>query len=293
MPAPPSPKEEKVDELDSVAESERFLDPLSPEFDWRVKFRSDVVSQLEKWADDFNVSKFALDAFVRDNIDGATNYVARFINVDEMGQPITDVRRLTPLSFEEYQRVWQQGMTYFSAVSGLDFAEIKPKGGGGGRRKPTAGEIRAMFDEDQLTEAVNDMWGAYLVEDAPNARAIAANYIDAIVATGGEQEIDFETYVLGKIRATNRHKLVYRNKPAGIDELQYISPYVQSATTVIGGGGRSGATASDVAAGGAALGASGAAFSDRLARTPQHQQTKGYINELEQRVRDVKDILRG
>lgn len=289
-----NPFGEEEKETGGPDEEAAILDPLAPEFDWRVKFRTDAVSQIEKWADQFGVSKFALDAFVRDNIDGATDYMARFINVDEMGQPVTDVRRVTPMDVDEFQRAWEAGMAFFSARSGLDFANMgSTRGPGSGSRKPTAGEIRAMFDEDQLTESVNKMWGAYLVEDAPNARQIAKGFIDTVVATGGEQEIDFETFVLGKIRDTNRHKLVYRNKPEGQDELAYISPYTQAAQTVIGGGGRAGAAANDVAAGGAALGASADAFRDRLARTPEHQQTKGFISGLEDRVRGVKNVLRG
>ena len=87
--------------------------------------------------------------------------------------------------------------------------------------------------------------------------------------------------------------MIYRNKPEGQDELQYSQPYSQAAQAVVGGGGRSGATANDIAAGGAALGTGTDDFRARLERTQEHQQSTGFINGLEQRVRDVKDILRG
>ena len=114
-----------------------------------------------------------------------------------------------------------------------------------------------------------------------------------MVDTSGEQTRDFETFVLGKIRATSRHKLVYRGKPEGTDELQYIAPYAQSARSVIGGGGQAGSTANDVAAAGGALGASSAAFGDRLAKTTEATASQGFITNLENTVRDVKNILRG
>jgi len=286
MPAPPEPTDAEEPE---VQEQEPSLGEL---FDWRTKFRNDAVTQIEKWAGDFGYPKFALDAFVRDNIDGAVSHITRMMNPGPEGMRAQDA-----FSATQYKMMWDHGMTYFSRFSGLPFDGLQTtnrgSGSGSGSRGPTSAQIRDSFDEDQLTEAANKMWGAYLVEDAPNARGIAKGYIDAVVAGRGEKTIDFETFVLERIRKTNRHKLVYRNKPEGASELEYISPYTQAATSVIGGAGRPGGTASDVAAGGAALGASSDAFRDRLARTPQHQQTKGFINGLEQRVRDVKNVLRG
>ena len=174
MPAPPGSTEEAktgVEEEESTT--------LKEDFDWREKFRTDAVSQLEKWSSDFGVSKFALDAFVRDNIDAAANYIMGKQRERQEGDFRSGGRTTDRISANEFQRMWEDGMTYLSRVSGLDFDGLTPSRGPGSRgtRKPTAREIRSMFDEDQLTEATNKMWGAYLVEDNPNARAIAKSYI--------------------------------------------------------------------------------------------------------------------
>ena len=287
--AAPGSEEEKTGVVEGREET------LGEAFDWKHQFRKDSLSMLNSWASQFGYDKFVMESFVRDNIDRATNYMwerhaDRQLNIPE-GDRSTDA-----IDMREYQRMWHDGMGWFTRESGLDFdglGQTGRSGSGSGSRRPTASDIRNMFDEDELTEAAHKMWGAYLVEDNPEARNIAREYINAIVASGGEQELDFQTFVLNKIRGDARHNMLYRNKPEGMDELQYITPYTQAAATVIGGAGRPGATANDVAAGGAALGATSDAFRDRLARTPQHQQTKGFINGLEQRVRDVKNVLRG
>ncbi len=287
---------ERKDDIEADAAEKEERDPtLGEAFDWQAQFRKDMVTQAESWASKFGVPKFIVDATIRDNIDAATSYM-----IDQQKQrgtaygyiPEGDPSR-DAFSMQEYGRMWQDGLNFFTMQTGYDFAGIGKPRGGSGRGRPTAAQLRNMFDIDQLTEDANKMWGAYLLEDSKDARSIATEYVDAIVASGGEQELDYQTFVLNKIRATNRHSLLYTNKPEGMDELQYVQPYAQAATSVIGGGGQTGRTANDVAASGAALGASSSAFSSRLARTPEHQQSQGFINGLEQRVRGIKNVLRG
>ena len=38
---------------------------LSPDFDWRTKFRTDAISYIEPWALRLGLTKFAVDAFIR------------------------------------------------------------------------------------------------------------------------------------------------------------------------------------------------------------------------------------
>lgn len=273
-------------------------------FDWRTKFRTDAVSAVEKWADDFGVSKFALDAYVRDNMQKALNYIQ--INVAAPNAMMQarrpdgsiDTARLgpwSPSSPADWDQIWRAGLASFSMQLGFDLS-APPQATGSGRsgsRGPTAGEIRAMFDEDQLTDAVNSLWQGWLVEDAPDARSIAKSYINEIVRTRGEQEIDFGTYVTNKIKKTPRHGLIYKNKPDGVSEQQFLQPYVQSATAIMGGGAGVKEAVADVAVGGAALGASGEAFRNRLRRTDANKNSQGFIRGLEDRVRGVSDLLRG
>jgi len=288
--APPGSGEEQKTGVEEERE-----ETLGEEFDWRHQFRKDSLSMLNSWANQFGYDKFVMESFVRDNIDRATNFMWERHADRQLNNPEGD-RSTDAIDMAEYQRMWQDGMGWYTRESGLDFdglGQTGRSGSGSGSRRPTASDIRNMFDEDELTEAAHKMWGAYLVEDNPNSRNIAREYINAIVASGGEQELDFQTFVLNKIRGDARHNMLYRNKPEGMDELQYISPYTQAATAAIGGGGRPGGTANDIASAGAALGSSASAFNSRLARAPEQQQSTSFINSLEQRVRGVRNVLRG
>ena len=146
-----------------------------------------------------------------------------------------------------------------------------------------------MFDVDQLTDAATNIWRAYNVEEPAKAKQLAQSYIDTIVATRGEKEIDFETFVVNQVKKSDRYKVLYQNKPDGITELAYIQPFVQSATMVMGGGN----AMNDVVAGGAALGANADSFRGRLARTDEAKNTTSFTNDLENRMRAVKGVLRG
>lgn len=302
---PPPPSSKKEDDAPQTT-TNVYREELS-EYDWRSKFRTDMVSQVEKWADALGVSKFALDSLVRDNMDGALSYITRNVIMPnrqsatriDYGEGVlqqVDTGSWQPETSQDWQQIWNAGLLYYSALAGVDLAGINQASRGSrgsGRRGPTAAELRNMFDEDQLTDAVQSMWGAYLLEETPEARAIAKQYIEAIVSTGGEKEIDFETFVKGRIRKTARHKLIYQNKPEHLDELQYIGPYAQMAGQVLGGASGNQQIVGDLAAGAAALGASQEAFAGRLQRTDQFTGTKGFIGGLEERVRNVRNVLRG
>ena len=296
--APPGsePEEEKTTSGSKTYQNERSL---NADFDWKSKFRTDMVSQVEKWAAALGVSKFALDSLVRSNMDGAIGYITQSIFMPARQADVSfdgDVGTVTPgapwqpETGEDWDRIWNAGLLYFSALSGVDLAGIGTGSRGSGRRGPTAADIRNSFDEDQLTDAVEKIWGAHLLEDAPNARGLAKQYIEAIVASGGQQEIDFQTFVKTRMEQTSRWQQLYQNKPEGQDPLQYIGPYLSMAQSAVGGGRTQ---ANSLAAGAAALGASQDAFAQRLQRTDEMTGSTGFINGLEDRVRGVKDLLRG
>jgi hypothetical protein len=167
------------------------------------------------------------------------------------------------------------------------------RGRSSGSRKPTAGEIRAQFDEAELTDAVTGMGQAYLVEELDDAGVWAKAYIEEHVRTGGEKKIDFETFVKDRMKKTARWQMIYRNKPQGVDELEYMKPYTQAALSAMGGASGNVSHVSGVVAGGAALGSSEAAFMSRLKRTDQVRNSSGFISGLEDRLQNVSGILRG
>jgi len=302
---PPPPVSADEAEEETFYEEQYQVGPVLSEFDWRSKLRSDLVGSVEKWAEALGVSKFALDSLVRDNMDGALKYITENVvmpntrssvdfDVDEGIGKVTKNPSWSPDNAKDWEQIWNAGLLYFSALSGVDLANIgKNSGRGSGSRGPSAADIRNSFDIEQLTDAVQNLWGAYLLEDTKDARKIAKNYIDAIVASGGQKEIDFKTFVLGRMEGTARWDQIYQNKPEGQDPLQYIGPYVSMTNSVIGGGQGDKALSGSIAAGGAALGASQDAFAQRLQRTDAHTSTSGFINGIEGKVRGVSNVLRG
>ncbi len=300
LPPPPTGSDPKNTAPDPVGTFEE-----ENPFDWRVKFRTDAVSQIEKWSKELGVSKFAIDAFVRDHMDGAIGYIKQVVftpnavrkpqrNRDTGDMELGPSQGWTPTTSEDFEQIWQAGIAYYSMQSGLNFANPPGKAGSGtGSRGPSAQDIRNMFDEDQLTDAANAIWQSRLVEEAPDARGMAKAYINEVVRTRGEQELDFETFILNKAKATSRWNLIYQNKPESQSEMAYIQPYVQAAQAAMGGAVGQNQDASSVAVGGAALGTDPAAFQQRLARTSANQNSQGFITGLEDRVRGVKDLLRG
>ena len=77
-------------------------------------------------------------------------------------------------------------------------------GGGRGRGGPTAAEIRAKFDLDELADAVEDQWYSALLTHAPDARGLARAYVDQVVANP-QQKLDFNTFVEKRIENTSRY----------------------------------------------------------------------------------------
>lgn len=148
-----------------------------------------------------------------------------------------------------------------------------------------------MFDLDALTRQAQQLGRGYLIEDIEDARSIASAYVDSIVKSGGEQKIDFDTFVINQLKKNDRWTQLYRNKPDGVDELQYVSQYAAIAQQMLGG--NRGKGIGDVVSQGAALGSSPADFQSRLMREETVQHSSAFINSLEGRMRGVRNILRG
>lgn len=164
-----------------------------------------------------------------------------------------------------------------------------PSSGGVGRRGPTAAEIRAQFDLDQLTRLVDEMSRALVLAEEPNARAIATAYVDAIVKDP-KQELDFETFVRNRILSTARAKTIYKNKPESMSEEQYLQPYVAAFQSRVGPG--FGDQLANTAIAGARLGASPGAFEQRLNRTRQVQTSTPFLSKMGQRLSNFQQVLR-
>lgn len=162
-------------------------------------------------------------------------------------------------------------------------------GGGGGRTGPTAQEIRNQFDVDQLSQRTDDLFRAYLLDPAADPRSIAKQYVDEVVRTRGEVEIDFDTFVLTKhVKNSPRYAAIYKNKPTDISETDYISMYQQMAAQVL----RPDEVA-DIAIGGAQFGASPEQFAQRLQRSNAYRTSAPFLEDLAGRMESIKGVLKG
>ena len=159
----------------------------------------------------------------------------------------------------------------------------KDKPPGGGARKPKLSD----FDLDYLSERVQNMWRGYLLTDNPESRALATAYAKASIANPNKS-IDFDTFVLKAIRGTSRHASIYRSKPDDVNEMQYLSPYVDAARNFL-----SPDNASSVATAGAQFGADPTAFMGLVKNQREVQNTSEWITGFENTLNGLKGILRG
>jgi hypothetical protein len=189
-----------------------------------------------------------------------------------------------------YARAWfQQRYPELQTTWEIGTGGSRSRGGGGGSRGLTAEQIRQQFDVDQLAAAVQNRWRGTLLTETDKSRDIAEDYIEEMVASGGKQKLDFDTYVDKKIEATDRFASIYANKPKSMSTAQYLQPYVQSAQQIVGATNE----AAQLGIQGAQFGASGAAFQARLNRTDAVTSSAPFINKIGERMTALRGMLRG
>lgn len=291
--------------------------------DWRTDLRTELAKHMRSFAKDLGQPEFVFNNWIKEHFDEGLSYLfaqgwiatdSDFLTSDDVlipgggaltigdlgDQQFDELSRTpfikgkaNPYSTEGLTRIFEMSLMWIdSQIPGFGqwrTSSAAPAGTGSrGPSGPSAQDIRNSMDEDQLTNGVTDLWRAYLLDEPEDARRVARDYIDKIVSTKGAVEIDFKTFVLEKMKKTGRYQSLYANKEPGKDELQHLQPYVASAQAALGGQGTM-----DVAAQGAKLGASSQGFSARLQREDAVRNSQGFIGGLEQRVRGVKDVLRG
>lgn len=194
------------------------------------------------------------------------------------------------LTFEGNQemrgKVWEmyRGLVSFD-IGDLDLSGAVPSGSG--RRGFTAAEIRNRFDLDELTRQATNLFRTTLLTDDVDTRPMAKAYIDAVVASKGEKEINFIEFITKKIEGTDRYASIYRSKPKSMTTAQYLLPYFQAAQVA------GPEAAAGVAIGGAQFGSDPATFNARLRRTDAVTSSSSFINELQSKFSMLNKVFKG
>lgn len=294
--------------LSEQAYEEEFLDEesFSDEFFWQETVFDQIEDDIDSIADKYDLDLNYLQGWFNGQKDNLAGHLEKYMNQPmEIGAPTTGAAsRQVPVNADPSTPQGMQNLilqarnwigTRWPAFQEGLTAEI-PSGSSGrrgrsgrGRGRPTEAEIRAQFDMTQLTNAVNQMSRALLLEESDDAKAVAEAYVGAIVQNP-DQKLDFETFAREKILSKPRAKLIYANKPEGMSEEQFLQPFFQAAQQRIGPG--FGSQAADIAIEGARFGASPQAFQARLNRTRQVQSSAPFLRNLGEKISSVRRVLK-
>jgi len=143
-----------------------------------------------------------------------------------------------------------------------------------------------QYDRNQLKNTATGLVTQLLLDDNPNfVNKVTDDYVDYRIANPGAK-VEFNSYVFNAIKNTGRYRMIYKNKPLGMTEQQYISNY-NSATQIAAPGEQQELVTAQAAAGGTAETAKIAAmFGETGSRSNQ------FINSIEQSAESLHKLFR-
>lgn len=159
-------------------------------------------------------------------------------------------------------------------------------GGGGGGRDPLA------FDRRQLAEDATNRWRGLLLEEPDDATldSLVSDYIGKANAFWMQDagRLDFDTFVVDQVRATDRHQTLYSKKPEFQSEDEYMGGFRQSVSQF---GLGSSAELREVEAG-ATSGAGLSGFTERVSRTREARLAAGggFSRQLANQMAQMGDL---
>jgi hypothetical protein len=135
-----------------------------------------------------------------------------------------------------------------------------------------------QYDRNQLKNTATGLVTQLLLDDNPNfVNKVTADYVDYRIANPGAK-VEFNSYVFNAIKNTGRYKMIYKNKPLGMTEQQYISNYT-NATQMAAPSEQNKLVTAQAAAGGTAATAQVAAmFGETGSRSNQFINCLGRLN---------------
>ena len=150
---------------------------------------------------------------------------------------------------------------------------------------PDYGNPEDMYDKNQLRNTATGLVSRILLDDNSNfVNKITQDYTDYLIANP-TSKVDFNTYVYNAIKNTGRYKSIYKNKPEGITEDQYISIY-NNAASVASPADQQGLVAAQAMAGGTPE------TTGRVAQfTESGTRSNAFINGIEQSAQNLSRLL--
>lgn len=251
---------------------------------WQEALRGTLVNLIKGVAADAGMYPTMVQQWVNTNYSALLSYINRDImTTPQSAQFYTQsAQGLTALTNIALQWAGSRIPALRTALTGV--------GGGTGRTGPTAAEIRASFDLSQLATNVSKMARGYLLQEHEDPRAVARAYVDAVVANPA-QKLDFQEFVLNSLRANPRWNTLYKNKPAALDELQYIGQYTSQAQQLLGA--NRGQDWSGEQFNAMAIGADPQAWQQRIERSNTYTSQAPFVAKMQERVSGLSQILKG
>lgn len=149
---------------------------------------------------------------------------------DPMSGP-EPIRAPSEFGSELAEKQFMQATRKVPKYTGEQFANLMqslaPARGGGSGGRGGAGRTNRAFDRDQLIEAGADRWKGLMLEDPADIERYVDQYIDRANAfwVGEGGSLDFDTFLVNKMRETSRYKTLYQKKAPELTEEEYMARY--------------------------------------------------------------------
>jgi hypothetical protein len=209
-------------------------------------------------------------------------------------RPLSQRKRLALAGIDAWTAFLQNTPRFESEEELLEAAAgTSPGGGGGGGGGGGAaqGRIAMPFDVEQLKNSATEQWRALLRTEIPESELskIVADYMDAANAfwIGEAGQLDFQTYILGRIKDTARYNMLYGDKPEFFTDAEWALRYDQAVAQF----GINATAGERQVIAGMTSGAGVAGFTERVGRTAEARLAPGRSGNFSQRVASLRSQM--